>query len=72
MDRKTEDLLDTKTDEELTSVLLRELAKASNEMRTAERDLAKAQNRMRFCVLLANRLLERKETNGFKSSSSQT
>lgn len=72
MDRKTEDLLDTKTDAELTSVLLREIAKASNEMRTAERDLAKAQNRMRFCVLLANRLLERTETNGFKSSSSQT
>lgn len=71
MDRKTEDLLDGKSTEELLGVAVRELAKASNELRTAQGDLAKSQNRMRFCILLANRLLERTE-NGFKETSSKT
>lgn len=71
MDRKTEDLLDNKTTEELLSVTIRELAKSSNELASARRDLEKAQNRQRFAVLLANRLLER-EINGTKSSSKKT
>lgn len=68
MDRKTEDLLDNKSISELLDVTLREVAKASNEIRTAQNDIAKAQNRMRFCVLLLNRLKER-ENDGFKSNS---
>lgn len=71
MDRKTQDLLDNKTTEELLSVTIRELAKSSNELASAKRDLEKAQNRQRFAVLLANRLLER-EINGPKSSSTKT
>lgn len=71
MDRKTEDLLDNKSTEELLSVALREIAKASNEIRSGQNDLAKAQSRLRFCVLLANRLKER-ENNGFKDDSSKT
>ena len=59
MDRKTEDLLDNKTVDELLSVMLRELAKASNEARSAERDMQKSQNRLRFAILLANRLKEK-------------
>jgi hypothetical protein len=68
MDRKTEDLLDNKSISELLDVTLREVAKASNEIRSAQNDIAKAQSRMRFCVLLLNRLKER-ENDGFKSNS---
>jgi hypothetical protein len=70
MDRQTEDLLDNKSTEELLSVALRELAKASNEIRSGQNDLAKAQSRLRFCVLLANRLKERDY--GSKENSSKT
>ena len=69
MDQKTESL-DEHTDEELLGVLLREIAKAGNEIRNAEADVQKAQKRLRFGVLLANRLLDRKKINGFTTSSS--
>lgn len=69
MDQKT-DSLDEHTDEELLGVLLREIAKAGNEIRNAEADVQKAQKRLRFGVLLANRLLDRKKINGFTTSSS--
>lgn len=69
MDQKT-DSLEEHTDEELLGVLLREIAKAGNEIRNAEADVQKAQKRLRFGVLLANRLLDRKKINGFTTSSS--
>jgi hypothetical protein len=55
------DLLDDKTDEELLSTLIREVAKASSELATASSDITKAQNRIRFSIVLINRLLERKD-----------
>lgn len=69
MDQKI-DSLEEHTDEELLGVLLREIAKAGNEIRNAEADVQKAQKRLRFGVLLANRLLDRKKINGFTTSSS--
>lgn len=59
MDRKTTDSLDELTTHQLIETILRESAKSSNELRSAENDIAKAQRRLRFCVMLANRLLER-------------
>jgi len=60
--------LDEHSTEELLGVVLRESAKASNELRSAENDLKKAHKRLSFVVLLANRLKER-EINGFTTSS---
>jgi uncharacterized membrane protein len=53
------DLIDNKTDQELLETLLKETAKASNELNTIKQDLNKAQNRVRFSIMLINRLLER-------------
>jgi len=54
-----DDLLDKKSDQELLLTLLKEVAKGSAELKTADADLAKASNRIRFCLVLINRLLER-------------
>jgi hypothetical protein len=54
-----DDLISNKTDQELLETLLKETAKASNELTTVKQDLAKAQNRVRFSIMLINRLLER-------------
>lgn len=67
MDRQ-KDSIDQHTDQEILGVLLREVAKAGNELRSAEADCAKANKRLRFAVLLANRLKGR--IDGFTSSSS--
>ena len=72
MDQKTEDTLKDNSDLELLSVLLREIAKAGNEIRSAENDISKAGRRLSFAIVLANRLLDRKKINGFESSSSKT
>ena len=72
MDQKNTDTLKDNTDEELLSVLLREIAKAGNEIRSAEKDANKAGRRLSFAIVLANRLLDRKKINGFESSSSKT
>jgi hypothetical protein len=53
------DLIDNKTDQELLETLLRETAKAANELNTVKSDLNKAQNRIKFSIMLINRLLER-------------
>lgn len=52
-------MLDTKTDQELYQSLLAELAKASNEIRTAENDVKKANSRLKFSIMLINKLMER-------------
>jgi hypothetical protein len=67
-----QDALDTHTEEELVEVILREVAKANNELDHAEADVRKARRRLNFTILLANRLLGRKKINGFKSSSNKT
>jgi len=53
------DLLDNKTDQELQQSLLAEIAKAQNEVTCARKDLDKAQGRLKFCILVANTLIER-------------
>lgn len=55
------DLISSKTDQQILETLLKETAKASNELNTIKQDLNKAQNRVRFSILLINRLLERKD-----------
>ena len=55
------DLLDSKTDQELLSSLLAELAKANNEIKCAKADLDKATSRMKFLILLANILIDRQK-----------
>jgi hypothetical protein len=53
------DVLDSKTDKELTQSLLAEIAKAKNEIGCAQRDLNKAQSRLNFLVVVANKLIKR-------------
>ena len=54
------DVLDKKTDKELLTSLLAELAKAQNEVKCARSDLEKATSRMKFLIVLTNTLIERK------------
>lgn len=53
------DVLDTKTDKELAQSALAEIAKAKNEVNSAEQDLRKAKNRLNFLVVVANKLIDR-------------
>lgn len=52
-------ILDEATDAELLSSLLASVAKAQNEIRSAESDLQKAVRRNQFNIMLINKLLER-------------
>lgn len=54
------DIIDTKTDQELTESVLAEVAKARNELQCAQSDIRKAQNRLSFLIVVANKLIERK------------
>lgn len=54
------EVLENKTDKELIQSLLAECAKANNEIRCGMADIQKAKTRLKFCVLLANKLIERK------------
>jgi hypothetical protein len=56
-----DDLISNKTDRELLETLLKETAKASNELTAVKNDVTKAQNRVKFSIMLINRLLERKD-----------
>ena len=53
------DVLDRKTDHELLQSVIAELAKAKNEINTAQRDLQKADSRIRFLLVLAHKLIDR-------------
>lgn len=53
------DLIDTKTDLELAQSILAEVAKARNELHSAQSDLRKAENRLSFLIAVANRLIDR-------------
>lgn len=55
------DLIDNKTDEQLLQSLIAETAKANSEIKTAQSDIEKANNRIRFILVLANKLINRKE-----------
>ena len=52
-------ILDEKTDAELLGSLLASVAKAQNEIKSAESDLQKAVRRNQFNIMLINKLLER-------------
>jgi len=54
------DVLDKKTDKELLQSLIAETAKAQNELKCARSDVEKAQSRIRFLLVVANTLIERK------------
>lgn len=49
------------SDKELSQTVLAEVAKAKNELNSAERDLQKAQSRLGFLIVLANELINRGE-----------
>jgi hypothetical protein len=53
------DVLDNKTDKQLTQSILAEVAKATNELKCAQQDLAKATSRLQFVLVLSNTLINR-------------
>ena len=53
------DVLDKKSDKELAQSALAEIAKAKNEVNSAEQDLNKAKSRLNFLIVLANKLIDR-------------
>lgn len=53
------DVLDNKTDQQLLTSLIAEIAKATNEIRCAKADLDKAHSRIKFLLVLAHTLIER-------------
>lgn len=55
------DLIDKKTDEELYQSIIAESAKATAEMRSALNDIDKASNRIKFILMLAHKLMDRKK-----------
>lgn len=57
------DVVDNKSRGELVQSLLAEIAKSKNELQCAKNDIEKAQNRIDFCIVVANKLIEREETN---------
>jgi len=52
-------VLENKTDTELHKSILAEIAKASNELKSARSDVEKANSRLKFVILLTNTLIER-------------
>ena len=55
------DVLDNKTDKELLESLVAEIAKCTNELKCARGDLDKAQSRIKFLLVLAHTMLNRKK-----------
>lgn len=54
-------VIEDKTNQELTQSILAEIAKARNEITCAQGDIQKAQSRLSFLVVLANELINRGE-----------
>jgi len=55
------DIVDNKTDQEIYESIVAETAKASAEIKDARNDLDKAANRIKFALMLANKLIDRKK-----------
>jgi hypothetical protein len=53
------DMLDNKSDKELLASLIKEMAKATNELKCARGDIDKAQQRLKFLIVLSHTLLNR-------------
>lgn len=52
-------ILNTLTDKELQETVIKEVAKARNELKCAEADMKKANSRLSFLIVLANELIQR-------------
>ena len=57
--RRLMDILENKTDTELMSTLLAELAKSKNELVCAKADINKINGRINFLLVIANELISR-------------
>lgn len=55
------DVLDSKTEKEILQSVIAESAKATAEIKTARNDIEKAQNRLKFVLMLAHKLIDRKK-----------
>lgn len=55
------EILDSKSEKDLLQSLIAEIAKANNELRCAKEDIAKAQSRIKFLLVVANELINRKK-----------
>lgn len=55
------DILDKLSDLELTQTLIAEIAKATSEIKCAKADIDKAQSRLRFILVVAHEMINRKE-----------
>ena len=55
------DIVDNKTDREIYESIVAETAKASAEIKDARNDLDKAAKRIKFALMLANKLIDRKK-----------
>jgi hypothetical protein len=55
------DILNSKSDEELLKSVLAETAKANNEIACAKRDILKATSRLNFLIVLVNTMINRKK-----------
>lgn len=53
--------MENKSDKQLLESILAETAKANNEIACAKRDITKATSRLNFLVVLANKLIDRKQ-----------
>ena len=54
-------VLDTKTDKEIIQSVLAEIAKCTNEIKSAESDIQKVRNRLSFLIVMTNELINRNE-----------
>ena len=52
-------VLNTLTDKQLHETVIKEVAKARNELKCAGADMKKANNRLSFLIVLANELIQR-------------
>jgi hypothetical protein len=55
------DIFENKTERELLESLLAEVAKASNELKCAQRDINKATGRIQFAVMAINNMINRQK-----------
>lgn len=55
------DIIDSKNDRELLESVIAEAAKATAELRDAQSDIDKAKNRIKFVLMLANKMIDRKK-----------
>ena len=60
-ERSMDNILDSKTADELHRSILAELAKTSNELRCAKTDLDKVSSRLSFLLAATNNLINRKK-----------